>query len=91
MPACVFVCPVAVHNDRLVQDGSGGLWKFFPETEEVTKVVTGHAGKVVGLDTSPVDHFVATAGDDGSVRCWDYVDRTILCVKRWVCAVVVGS
>ncbi len=85
---------------RLVQDGGGGLWKFFPETEEVTKVVSGHAGKVVGLDTSPVDHFVATAGDDGTVRCWDYVDRTILftarhtqpaTVLRWVPRALDGS
>ena len=31
---------------RLVQDGSGGLWRLDVETGEAEKVVSGHAGKV---------------------------------------------
>ena len=34
-----------------------------------------HAGAISGLDVSPVDHFAATIGEDGTVRCWDYVDK----------------
>ena len=37
-----------------------------------------HAGAINGLAASPLDHFSATAGEDGSVRCWDYVDRMCL-------------
>ena len=34
-----------------------------------------HAGAVCALAVSPIDHFAATAGADGTVRCWDYVAR----------------
>jgi WD40 repeat protein len=65
-----------------VQDSSGGLWKLNTDSDDGSKMLTGHAGKVSGLDVSPVDHFAATAGADGTVRCWDYVGRSILFTAR---------
>ena len=44
----------------------------------MTKVLQFHGGNILGLDTSPLDHFAATTGDDGTVRCWDYVDKKLL-------------
>ena len=37
-----------------------------------------HSGSINGVVASPTDHFAATAGEDGTVRCWDYVDRMCL-------------
>ena len=67
---------------RLVQDASGGLWKLDTDSGDVEKIVAGHAGPVFGLDVSPVDHFAASAGQDGTVRCWDYVDKSMLFTAR---------
>ena len=41
----------------------------------LVRLASFHSGQVVGLDVSPTDHFAASAGADGTVRCWDYVDK----------------
>jgi WD40 repeat protein len=35
------------------------------------------------MDTSPVDHFAASTGNDGTVRCLDYVDRKTTFTERF--------
>lgn len=37
-----------------------------------------HSGSITGLDTCPIDHLVATCGDDGNVFCVDYRNRRIV-------------
>lgn len=37
-----------------------------------------HSGAVVGLITSPVAHVAMTAGQDGSVRIFDYGKRVLM-------------
>lgn len=34
-----------------------------------------HAGSITALAVSSMDHFAATVGSDGTVRCWDYIAR----------------
>ena len=46
--------------------------------EAVVTLQQFHAGAVMGMDASPVDHFCATGGADGTVRCFDYVAKTEL-------------
>lgn len=68
-----------VGSTWVVQDLSGTLWRIGsdfssgPPTPE--KLATGHSGAINGLAVSPKHHFAVTAGEDGSVRCWDYVDK----------------
>ena len=54
------------------QDSNGGIWKldlsfshtsFAPE-----KLMSYHAGEIMGCDTSPVSHLVATTGVDRKYR-----------------------
>ena len=71
-------------NFLIVLDAYGRLFQLdepvTPGVSEMELLCEAHAGAINALDTSPIDHFVATTGDDGSVRCWDYVGKeTILC------------
>ncbi len=42
-----------------------------------------HAGGITGVDCSPKDHFCATGGVDGTVRCWDYIAKQTLFSEKW--------
>ena len=44
---------------------------------------TFHAGGISAMDASHKDHFCATGGVDGSVRCWDYVAKQQLFSEKW--------
>ncbi|KAF5842039.1 hypothetical protein DUNSADRAFT_9608 [Dunaliella salina] len=68
----------------LVLDGTGAFHKVdLPEDgplsggAKVTRLLQFHAGGVVGLITSPVAHVAMTAGQDGSVRVFDYAKRSL--------------
>jgi len=68
----------------LVLDGTGAFYKVdLPEGgslssgAKVTKLLQFHAGGVMGLITSPVAHVAMTAGQDGSVRIFDYAKRSL--------------
>lgn len=69
----------------LVQDARGGLWRVDLGAGAATpkKLITFHAGRLVGLDTCPLEHFAVSAGDDGSVRLYDYVARVQVCSSRF--------
>ena len=54
----------------MILDARGGLWRLDILSNEVTQVAAFHAGAVTGMDTSPVDHFAASTGNDGTVRCY---------------------
>lgn len=43
-----------------------------------------HAGDVAAVDVCPVEHVAATAGEDGTVRCWDYVGQRELFSRRFL-------
>ena len=42
-----------------------------------------HAGPVQGMDSSPLELLVATAGADGTVRCWDVASKRLLASKTF--------
>jgi WD40 repeat protein len=58
-----------------IQDLNGGLWSFDLASQRAVQLLNVPGGGLVGLDVSPGNHFAATAGVDGTVRCWDYVAR----------------
>jgi WD40 repeat protein len=73
-------------KDRyLIQDLNGGLWSYNIAERKAIQLLNVPGGALVGLDSSPLDHFAATAGVDGAVRCWDYVARRQLYSMRFNC------
>ena len=59
-----------------------------------------HSGAITGMDSSSVDLMVATAGVDGSVKCWDISTKKLIASKsfsagctslRWVPTTVDAS
>ncbi|CAM9470484.1 unnamed protein product [Choristocarpus tenellus] len=66
----------------LVTDGTGGLWRAPLIINYTTladppaqRLMSFHAGAIVELDTSFLEHLVATAGADKTVRIWDYLTK----------------
>nr|KAG5708675.1 hypothetical protein BaRGS_034892 [Batillaria attramentaria] len=58
------------------QDAKGGIWRLdlsFSHTSQAPeKLMTYHAGPIMGCVTSPVTHLAASIGVDNSVRVFDY-------------------
>ena len=46
-----------------------------------------HAGSINGMDVSPLGHIAATAGTDGTIRFWDYCNRTMIASRTFGCQV----
>ncbi|XP_033757971.1 cilia- and flagella-associated protein 44-like isoform X3 [Pecten maximus] len=69
------------------QDANGGIWKLdlsFSHTSLAPeKMFTYHAGAILGCDTSPVSHIVATTGQDHTVRVFDYLQQKQLCEMKF--------
>ena len=55
-----------------------------PETVMLSEF---HAGAIRGLVTLPGAHIAVTAGMDGTVRCWNYVKREVICSRKFKGAV----
>jgi len=64
-------------KEWLVQDDSGALWRIGTEQEELkaSKIMSFHAGGIAGSESSPRGPFFATAGNDGSIRLHNMVER----------------
>jgi WD40 repeat protein len=62
-------------GDWLVQCANGGLYKVPFHGEDSTKLLSFHAGPVVGIVTSPRAPLAVTAGEDGTIRLYDYLQR----------------
>jgi WD40 repeat protein len=63
------------HDHWVVQDGHGRLWKADLVTWQMTQLMHFHARAITSLCASPSEHFATTGGQDGTVRCWDYIDK----------------
>lgn len=73
----------STHDKYLLQDLHGVLWSYDIGTRQAKKLLSVPGGAIQGMDVSPVDHFAATAGLDGTVRCWDYTARKQLFDMRF--------
>lgn len=49
------------------------------------------AGAITGLDTNPIQHLAITSGKDGFVRLWDYINRSMLCFRKFPSAALCVS
>jgi len=51
---------------------------------QVTVILNTNYGKLSGLAVSPVQNCAITAGDDGYVRVWDYVNHREFYQRQFV-------
>nr|KAJ3422153.1 Cilia- and flagella-associated protein 44 [Polyrhizophydium stewartii] len=65
-------------HDYLVQDQQGHLFKLDLNKRSSDKLLSFHAGSVVSIDASPMSHFTASLGSDGSLRVYDYTTKATL-------------
>jgi cilia- and flagella-associated protein 44 len=66
---------------QVLLGGGGCLWRVddtLTDGRRAKTLMRFHSGRINDIVASPADHFSATAGEDGTVRCWDYVDRNCL-------------
>jgi WD40 repeat protein/tRNA A-37 threonylcarbamoyl transferase component Bud32 len=63
-PDCAILAAVSAAPDAVVR-----LWDLATGEETTGK---GHTGHIHGLAFSPTHHLLATCGEDGSIRLWDY-------------------
>lgn len=62
----------------IVQDKHGALYQVKEASGDIVCLQKFHSGKVNGLDVAPIHHLAATAGADGWICCWDYVQCRLL-------------
>ncbi|XP_057301359.1 cilia- and flagella-associated protein 44-like isoform X2 [Hydractinia symbiolongicarpus] len=69
------------------QDASGGIWKldlsFSHTSQSPDKLFSYHSGNVSTVALSPISHFAATTGQDGTVRLFDFLSKIPLCNKKF--------
>ena len=56
----------------IVQDANGGIWRYEPETDNRTQILSFNSGKFTDFAISPLNNYIITTGFDGCVRAWDY-------------------
>ena len=71
------IVPSPDDNSYIIVDGNGKLLKLPLDSETPETLWTFHAGPIVGIAASPIDHYAVTAGVDGNVSVWDYVSKEI--------------
>jgi WD40 repeat protein len=67
----------------ILHDSAGALWLLDLKSHHATKIFSFHSGKITGLDTSPNKHLAATAGEDGTVRVFNYQKAKQLCSSQF--------
>eukprot|EP01029_Cantina_marsupialis_P010013 TRINITY_DN2297_c1_g1_i1.p1 TRINITY_DN2297_c1_g1~~TRINITY_DN2297_c1_g1_i1.p1 ORF type:complete len:1707 (+),score=573.01 TRINITY_DN2297_c1_g1_i1:171-5291(+) len=72
-------------GDWIVQDARGKIWVVNEESKTSRVIFSGHAGAVAGVAVSPIDHFAATAGQDSTIKLWDYVDKNMIFSAEYNC------
>lgn len=79
-------------NYWIAQDGGGSLLRIDfkgPQAEAsgtgfaVSPIASYHAGRIAGVKCSPKGHFAVTAGADGTVRVFDYIEKKNLLTKNF--------
>ena len=59
-------------DEWLIQDSHGAIHAYSQLTEYRRQLLSVHAGGINALVTSPNSHTATTAGDDCTVRCYDF-------------------
>lgn len=74
-------------SEWLAQDSNGGIWRldlsFSHTAQPPERLLSCHAGAIVGCATSPLSYLVATLGIDGSVRVTDFIAQRALVESRF--------
>lgn len=69
------------------QDANGGIWRLdlsFQFTSlQPERCMYYHSGPIFGVGVSPVAHLVASAGNDGTVRIYDVVNKKLIAIAKF--------
>jgi WD40 repeat protein len=71
----------------LVVDGKSGLWKIDLEHKTTQAVQKYHTGAVRAAAFSPKAPLFVTGGDDGWIRLWNIIDKTLVSEMHFEAAV----
>mmetsp|Transcript_9196 Transcript_9196/g.18000 ORF Transcript_9196/g.18000 Transcript_9196/m.18000 type:complete len:1645 (+) Transcript_9196:104-5038(+) len=66
----------------LIQDKNGGLLKLSIPDFKIETISRFHAGGITGGFMSTKAHNMITCGEDGSIRCWDLLNKTEIFSKK---------
>lgn len=69
----------ALTNPELVADAGAEM----PQAPQFTVGTEFHSGAITAMEASPAELLVATAGIDGTVRCWDITQKRLLVSKKF--------
>jgi len=71
----------------LVNDATGRMWKVsmtgIDQPGEATLLVEAHGGNIRAIATSPTEPLMISAGEDGTVRCWNYLTSVQLAKRAF--------
>jgi WD40 repeat protein len=62
-------------NDYIIQDENGHIYRLDLDKKTTEEILNYHAGSIVSTDTSPLLHSVASLGEDGTVRLFEYSSK----------------
>ena len=69
------------------QDGAGGIWSadlsFSLNALPPKRLLHYHAGAIVACVVSPVTYLVLTLGEDGTLRLYDFLKKSMLAVTQF--------
>ena len=83
----VHVTHVAMKDDHwIVQDGAGSLIRVDidnGEFKETRTLLSHHSGRINWVSHSHKEHLCVTAGEDGTLRLWDYTNKRQLYSRKF--------
>ncbi|KAH9568465.1 hypothetical protein CY35_03G078300 [Sphagnum magellanicum] len=67
----------------IIQDEAGALWRAKLPSFEMEKLLEFHAGPIVAVASSPTNFQLASAGSDGTVRLYSFLEHREIYKRRF--------
>ena len=74
-PACI-VNMISANNKWYIQDANGRIYVMAHDSEIVHEITSFHKGSVNDLVCSPSHNYAISLGQDGTVKVWDYANKS---------------
>ena len=71
-------CMHPIGNEYLIVDSNNGIWKADLGNKKVSIIQKYHSGAVRSACFSPIAPLFVTGGDDGYVRLWSIVEKSLI-------------
>lgn len=80
-------CMYPIGNDYLIVDSNNGLWRADLGTKKAQIIQKYHSGAIRAAAFSPVAPLIVTGGDDGYVRLWSIVGKSLISEIKFTAAI----